>query len=212
MLPRDDLRAIVVIAVLLLIFAVIATAVSVDATAGFDRAVLLSLREAANRGRPSGPEWLVEAARDFTSLGSVIVVLLFTGTVAGYWLLTEKRRSGTLLVASVVGALLLNDLLKLIFDRARPDAILQSARVFTAGFPSGHAALSFAAYFSAAALISREQHHASRTFLIGVAAGVVALIGFSRLYLGLHYPTDIAAGWCVGAIWLLFCRWLLGRV
>src|SRR6266699_82687 len=171
------LRAIIAIAVLLLIFTVIATAVSLDATAGFDRVVLLSLR-AANRARPSGPEWLVEAARDFTSLGSVIVVILFTGTVAGYWLLTGNRRSATLLLASVIGALLLNDLLKLIFDRARPDAILQSARVFTAGFPSGHAALSLAAYFSAAALIPREQQHASRTFLIGVAAGVVALIGF----------------------------------
>src|SRR5438105_4574189 len=210
MLARNDLRAIIAISVSLLIFTAIATAVSLDATAGFDRAVLLSLR-AANRARPLGPEWLVEAAQDFTSLGSVIVVLLFTGTVAGYWLLAGNRRSATLLLASVIGALLLNDLLKLIFDRARPDAILQSARVFTAGFPSGHAALSLAAYLSAAALIARERP-ASRIFLIGVAAGVVALIGFSRLYLGLHYPTDVAAGWCVGAIWLLFCRWLLRRV
>src|SRR5437016_12802720 len=118
MLVRDALRA---IAVLFLIFAVIATAVSVDATAGFDRAVLLSLRDAANRERPSGPEWLVEAARDFTSLGSVIVVLLFTGTVAGYWLLAGHRRSATLLLASVIGALLLNYLLHLMFDRSRPD-------------------------------------------------------------------------------------------
>src|SRR5205823_13308976 len=113
MLPRDDLRAIVVIAVLLLIFAVIATAVSVDATVGFDRAVLLSLRDAANRARPFGPEWLVEAARDLTSLGSVLIVLLFTGTVAGYWLLTGNQRSAALLLATVIGTLLLNDLLKL---------------------------------------------------------------------------------------------------
>lgn len=199
-------------AVLLLIFAAIATAVSIDATAGFDRAVLLSLRDPENRARPLGPEWLVEAARDLTSLGSVVVVLLFTVTVAGYWLSNGNRSSAILLLVTVIGALLMNDLLKLIFGRARPDAILQAARVFTAGFPSGHAALSSATYLSAAALIGRVQgNRGGAGFLTVVAIALVALIGLSRIYLGLHYPTDVLAGWCVGGIWLLFCRWRMRR-
>lgn len=188
---------------LILLFAAIAAAVSLNATAPFDRSVLLLLRDPANISRPIGPEWLFETMRDFTSLGSIAVLVLFTVVIAGYWLLVGRRRAAVLLVAVLIGALVTNDLLKLAFDRPRPDAILQSARVFSSDFPSGHAALSSAAYFSAALLSGSLATGVARRFLLYLAGFVVLGIGFSRLYLGLHYPSDVVAGWCVGGAWVL---------
>lgn len=187
---------------LVLVFAAIAAAVSLNDTASFDRAILLLLRDPADISRPPGPPWLFETMRDFTSLGSIAVLVLFTVAVAGYWLLAGRRRAAALLVAALMGALLTNDLLKLAFDRPRPDAILQSARIFSTSFPSGHAALSSAVYFSAARL-SGSATMVARHFLLYLAALLVLVIGFSRLYLGLHYPSDVLAGWCVGGAWVL---------
>lgn len=188
---------------LILLFSAIAAAVSLNATAPFDRSVLLWLRDPADVSRPIGPEWLFESMRDFTSLGSVAIVVLFTVVIAGYWLLVGRGRAAALLVAVLIGALVTNDLLKLAFDRPRPDAILQSARVFSSDFPSGHAALSAAAYFSAALLSGSQATGVARRFLLCLAGFVVLVIGFSRLYLGLHYPSDVLAGWCVGGAWVL---------
>lgn len=192
------------VAGLVLAFAAIAAAVSLNVTAPFDRAILLSLRQPANISRPIGPAWLFETMRDLTSLGSIAVLLLFTVTLAGYWLLTGRRRAAALLVAALIGAIVLNDLLKLAFERPRPDAILQSARVFSSDFPSGHAAISSAVYFSASLLAgSQPAMRGVRRFLLYFAGLVTVVIGFSRLYLGLHYPTDILAGWCVGGVLVL---------
>lgn len=189
---------------LVLLFAAIAAAVSLNVTAPFDRVILLSLRQPANISRPIGPAWLFETMRDLTSLGSIVVLLLFTVTLAGYWLLTGRRRAAALLIAALIGAIVLNDLLKLAFERPRPDAILQSARVFSSDFPSGHAAISSAVYFSASLLAgSQPAMRGARRFLLYLAGLVIVVIGFSRLYLGLHYPTDILAGWCVGGALVL---------
>ncbi len=195
--------------VLLLVFSAIAAAVLLNATMVLDRTIILSLRVASNIARPIGPDWAIEAVRDLTSLGSVLVVFLFAAVVCGYWTFTGNHRAAVLLLGSTVGALLLNDLLKRVFDRARPDAILQSARVFSSGFPSGHAALSCATYLSAAILIaSTTAAHRARIFLLWSAALIVVAIGFSRIYLGLHYPTDVLAGWCVGGAWVLCWYWI----
>jgi undecaprenyl-diphosphatase len=189
---------------LLLLFAAIASAVSLNATASFDRGIILSLRDASNLSRPIGPGWAAEAIRDVTSLGSVVVVFLFVAVVCGYWLFAGNRRAAALLLVSTVGALLLNDVLKLLFDRPRPDAILQAARVFSSGFPSGHATLSCATYFSAALLFGSQTGSPNgRVYLLWAAAAIIAAIGFSRIYLGLHYPTDVFAGWCIGGAWVV---------
>ena len=188
---------------LILLFALLATAVSLHLSMGFDRAIILSLRNMENIARPLGPDWLPETMRDITSLGSVVVALGFAAILSGYLLLTGYRGAAALLFGSAVGALLLNDLLKFAIDRPRPDAILQTARVFTSGFPSGHATLSSVTYISAAALFGRLYHERRvRTYLIAISILVVALIGFSRIYLGLHFPTDILGGWCIGAAWV----------
>lgn len=187
---------------LVIVFAAIAAAVSLNITMPFDRSILMSLRDPTNISRTIGPPWLSETMRDFTSLGSISVLALFTATVAGYWLLTGRRCAAALLVAAMIGTLVMNDLLKLAFDRPRPDAILQSARVFSSGFPSGHSALSSAVYLSAARLAGLDARDARR-FLLDLAGVIVLVIGFSRLYLGVHYPSDVLAGWCVGGAWFL---------
>ena len=209
---RRNLFPVWQISALLLLFVAIAAAVSLNATMGFDRAVLLSLREPSDPGRPLGPAWVAEAIRDLTSLGSVLVVFLFAGILSGYWLVTRNTRAAVLLLGSAGGALLLNNVLKQVFDRPRPDAILQSARIFSSGFPSGHAAISCATYFSAALLIASSAPGNGRAFLMWAAALVVAAIGLSRIYLGLHYPTDVVAGWCVGALWILIWHRLSGAL
>ena len=165
----------------------------------FDRSILLALRDPANIAVTLGPPWLFETMRDFTSLGSIAVLAVFTVAVAGYWLLSGRRRAAALLVAAFIGTLVVNDLLKLAFDRPRPDAVLQSARIFSSGFPSGHAALSSAVYFSASLLATGV----ARGFLLSLAGFIVLVIGFSRIYLGVHYPSDVLAGWCVGAGFVL---------
>ena len=187
---------------LVVLFAVIAAAVSLNVTTPFDRSILLWLRDPANIARPIGPQWLFETMRDLTSLGSIAVLTVFTVVIAGYWLLAGRHRAAALLVAAQIGALVTNDLLKLAFDRPRPDAILQSAHVFSSDFPSGHAALSSAVYFSAA-LLAGSATGIARRFLLTLAGSVVLVIGFSRLYLGVHYPTDVLAGWCVGGVSVL---------
>jgi undecaprenyl-diphosphatase len=199
------------VAVLLAVFGVIAAAVSMNATTQFDRSVILLLRESGDIARPLGPPWLTETFRDLTAFGSVVGVFTFAAIVSGYWLLSGNGRRASMLLGSAVGSLLLNELLKLVFDRARPDAILQSARVFSSGFPSGHATLSCTAYFSAAMLLARSSSsQTAATWLLFCAAFVVVAIGFSRIYLGVHYPSDVLAGWCVGGIWVLSANRLFG--
>jgi undecaprenyl-diphosphatase len=198
---------------LLLLFALLAGAVSLHLSMGFDRAIILSLRDTANIVRPLGPDWLPETMRDITSLGSVVVALGVAAILSGYFLLSGHRGAAALLFGSAVGSLLLNDLLKFAIDRPRPDAVLQTARVFSSGFPSGHATLSAVTYISAAALFGRLcDERRTRTYLMAIAIFVVALIGFSRIYLGVHYPTDIFGGWCIGAAWVSCCYPAISRV
>jgi undecaprenyl-diphosphatase len=190
----------------MVLFAVLAAAVSLHLSMGFDRAIILSLRDSTNIARPLGPDWFAETMRDITSLGSVVVALGFAAIVSGYFLWSGHRGAAALLFGSAVGALLLNNLLKFAIDRPRPDAILQAARVFTSGFPSGHATLSCVTYISAAALLGTSSHELRvRRYMMAVAILVVALIGFSRIYLGVHFPTDILGGWCIGAAWVCSC-------
>ena len=197
--------ALYLIAVLLVLFAGISWAVSHDYSRALDVAAILSLRNGLDA---IGPVWMAETARDVTSLGSVVVVCLIVAAFAGYLFLSGRRNSAILVLVAAVGGLMLNDLLKIIFDRPRPDLSLPSIRVFTSGFPSGHAALSTAAYFIMASLIAQRTPSVQlKRYIMATATLLVLLIGMSRVYLGVHYPTDVLAGWCVGASWALVC-WL----
>jgi undecaprenyl-diphosphatase len=120
------------------------------------------------------------------------------------------------MLGSVLSGLAVNSLLKYAFARPRPDVVPPTVEVFTASFPSGHAALSAITYLTLAAILGRTQPAVSvRIYFIVLAAFVTGLVGVSRVYLGVHYPTDVLAGWCVGAAWALGCwalmSWLQSR-
>ncbi len=197
------------IAALLFVFGFIAQAVAARKPSGFDSYVMLALRKSTKEPIPIGRPWLHEAARDVTSLGSIIVLLIITFAVAGFLLLTRKPGVACLILIAVLGGLTLNNLLKFMFARPRPDFVTHAARVFTTSFTSGHATLSAIAYLTMGALLARTQPSFTISlYFMSLAAFLTVLIGVSRIYLGVHYPTDILGGWCIGAAWAMGC-WVL---
>jgi undecaprenyl-diphosphatase len=173
-----------------------------------DRRVLLALRSTADPADPLGPRWLEEMARDLTALGGVGVLSLITAASVGYLLLSRKRHAAAFLLVAVGGGLLLSTLFKAGFDRARPDLVAHLAQVYTASFPSGHSMMSATVYLTLGALLARlHKEWAVRLFLLAAAVFVTLLVGLSRVYLGVHWPTDVLAGWSAGAAWAALC-WL----
>jgi undecaprenyl-diphosphatase len=193
-------------AALLLLFGYLAGEVMEGDTHGLDRALLLALRHPENPAVPLGPPWLPEMARDVTALGSYAFLTLLVGAVIGYLLMIGKRGAALLVLVSVIGGMLLSTLLKLGFERPRPDLVPHAARVFTASFPSGHATLSAVTFLTLSALLARVQpNRRLKGYFIALALLLTLMVGVSRVYLGVHYPTDVLAGWCLGAAWAIGC-------
>ena len=201
--------SVLTIAVLLFVFGFIAQAVAEGEPLKFDRRVMLALRSSATPSVPIGPAWLREAARDLTSLGSTIVLGIITFAVVGYLFLIRKPAVAWLMLIAVLGGIALNNLLKFAFARPRPDFVTHAARVFTTSFPSGHATLSAITYLTIGTLLARTQPSFTISlYFMSLATFLTMLIGMSRIYLGVHYPTDILGGWCIGGAWAMGC-WVL---
>ncbi len=203
------LLGLVAVAVALLVFADLAEEVLEGETLDFDRFALLALRDPADLSDPLGPRWLEEVARDVTSLGGNAILTGLTLAVAGYFALAAKRGAAILVLASVGGGMALSTLLKFGFSRPRPDLVPHVVEVYTASFPSGHAMLSAVTYLTLGALLVRMQARwRVKIYILALAVTATLLVGLSRVYLGVHWPTDVLAGWCVGASWALLC-WLV---
>jgi undecaprenyl-diphosphatase len=182
-------------------------------TTAWDRRLLLALRSAADPAMPWGPPWVQEMARDITALGGVAVLTLMTLAVIGYLLLSGKRHAAVAVFTAVAGGLILSTLLKLGFSRPRPDLVPHGAVVYTASFPSGHSMMAAVTYLTLGALLARvEASIAMKIYLVTVAVVLTVLVGVSRVYLGVHWPTDVAAGWAVGAAWALLCSLVMRRL
>jgi undecaprenyl-diphosphatase len=176
-----------------------------------DREILLALRTRGDLTDPIGPDWLQRAATDITSLGSHAVLILLVAIVAGFLLIDGRRASAWLTIIAAGGAMLLSWGLKALFHRARPDLVEHLVGVFSPSFPSGHALLSAAVYLTLGALLAREFPRAPlRRYGMAMAVALTLLIGLSRVYLGVHWPSDVLAGWCIGALWAWGC-WLLAK-
>ena len=202
------LIGLVLAAAALLAFAGLAAEMLEGETLGFDRAVLLALRHPAAPYDPIGPRWMTEVARDVTGLGGNAILLFVTLAVAGYLALVRKRAAALLVLVTVGGGVALSTLLKHAFQRPRPDLVPHGVEVYSASFPSGHAMLSAVTYLTLAALLIQVQvQWRAKTYVLMLAVLVTLLIGISRVYLGVHWPTDVLAGWCIGAAWALLC-WL----
>ncbi|MCB1800176.1 MAG: phosphatase PAP2 family protein [Gammaproteobacteria bacterium] len=198
-----------VVAVSLWLFAAIAGVVMDGDSLQFDRWLLNALREPGEIANPVGPVWLEEAVRDLTALGGTAVLTLFVLAVSGLLLLERRPRTVGFLLFAVIGGLVLSMALKYGFDRPRPDFLPHGQRVLTTSFPSAHSMNSAVVYLTLAAIMACSvKRRAVRVYLVATAVLLTVLVGFSRVYLGVHWPTDVLAGWSAGAGWAVFC-WLL---
>jgi undecaprenyl-diphosphatase len=199
------------IAALIAGFGRIAGAIVSGDTYSFDRRLLLALRDPADPADPIGPAWIEHVMRDITSLGSFTVVIVTTLVVIGYLVIDGKRAAALFVLISILGGIALSELLKHLFARPRPDLVAHLVDVQTTSFPSGHAMLSAVTFLTLGALLTRVQaRRRVKIYLISVAILLTLLVGGSRVYLGVHWPTDVLAGWCAGAGWAMAC-WLVAR-
>src|SRR5436190_11265449 len=176
-----------------------------------DERLLRSLRSPADPAEPVGPKWVHEAARDVTALGGYTVLTLVVGAVLGFLVIGRHFHAALLVLAATAGGGLLSILLKDLYGRPRPDLVPHLTRVSTSSFPSGHAMLAAVTYLTLGALLARlVERWRAKLYFVGVAVALTLLVGASRVYLGVHYPTDVAAGWAAGVAWAVLC-WLVAR-
>lgn len=197
-------------------FIALAGVVSEGGTQSIDESLLLALRNPADLSDPIGPGWVEEMGRDFTALGGVGVLVLITLGSLGYLLLAKRYRAALFASIAVPGGILLSTVMKMGFDRPRPVLVPHEAMVYTASFPSGHSMMSAVTYLTLAALLTRVQPALRlKAYLLIVAILLTLLVGISRVYLEVHWPTDVLAGWTAGASWAALCwivmRWMQRR-
>ena len=189
-----------------LAFVILAGVVMGGGTREFDEWLLASLREADDRSDTIGPRWLQGVALDLTALGGATVLGLTVLAVTGYLLLHGLRRHALFILLASGGGWLLNWALKESFDRARPDIVPHLREVMTSSFPSGHAMTSAAVYLTLGVLTMRiARGRVAKYYCLAMALLVTLLVGASRVLLGVHYPTDVLAGWFAGMCWALLC-------
>jgi len=186
----------------------IADEVSEGETAAIDRHLLLMLRRPGDPSDPIGPRWVEEFLRDVTALGGFTVLTLLTVVAVLVFAFHRKYRQAAILAGVSILAQISSQLLKGFYDRPRPLLVPHGSFVYSQSFPSGHSTLAAATYLTLATLIaSLEPQRSTKILVYCVAAVVVLAVGFSRIYLGVHWPSDVLAGWCLGAGWA-FVGWL----
>ncbi len=208
-MERTTLAVLAFTAFALYVFIAIADGVVGSAPGALDRGILLALRNPADLSDPLGPAWLEEMMRDFTALGGTGVLTLLTLAVLVFLMLIRKRHAALMVALSVAGGLLLSQMMKWGFDRPRPDLVPHGSYIYTKSFPSGHTMLAAVVYLTLGALLARTQPQVRvKVFLLVLAGVLTVLIGVSRIYLGVHWPTDVLGGWMLGAAWAALC-WLV---
>ncbi len=186
------------------LFAILLDEIAEGGSFHFDDALLIALRQPGHLDRPIGPAWLLQSAIDLSALGGFTLQWLLGGASGLFLIYIRRRAEAAWLAGSVVGASLLNAGLKSVLHRPRPELVPHLANVSNASFPSGHAMISAAIYLTIGAMLSETQpRRSARVFLMGFAGLLVLLIGTSRIYLGVHWPSDVLAGWCLGSVWAL---------
>jgi undecaprenyl-diphosphatase len=179
-------------------------------TQRFDKWVVQSLRSPENPSRSIGPAWFEAMWGDLTALGSSSVLTLVTLACAGYLLMRRHRRTVLALAIIVGGGVALTFGMKAFFDRPRPEYAADLPYIVTASFPSGHAMLSAVVYMTLAVLLARTSRELRlKIYFIGMGLIVTLLVGFSRVYLGAHYPTDVLEGWSTGLTWAALCWFVI---
>ncbi|MDO7842623.1 phosphatase PAP2 family protein [Sphingomonas immobilis] len=169
---------------------------------GFDIPILLALRVPGHLDTPVGPVWLTQSAIDLTALGGFTLMWLFGASGIAFLVYLGRRAEAAWIAAALIGSSLISTLLKGLISRPRPALVPHLAWVDNASFPSGHAMISAATYLTLALMLC-ETYTARgvRVAIVAFFSLLVVLIGCSRVYLGVHWPSDVLGGWCFGTVW-----------
>lgn len=206
LLEAAVLTSLLIIAGALWGFAEVADEVLEGESQAFDENILRALRNPNDPTLPIGPPWLKNVARDFTALGSTAVITLTCLVTAGALALRRKWASLVLVIVSIGGGALLSTGLKQWFERPRPSAVVHLTEVSSLSFPSGHSMLAAVTYLTLGSLVARTTaDRRIKIYILTLAVLLTVLIGSTRVYLGVHYPTDVLGGWCAGISWALLC-------
>ena len=210
LVPRT-LVPIILIAAAAWAFIAILDEVSEGDTRAIDQAIILAFRVPGDPADPIGPSWLEESVRDVTALGSAPTLVIAVLAVAGFLALAKAWRVAIFTLVACGGGLVLSSVLKYAIDRPRPELVPHGNQIYTSSFPSGHSMMSAVVFLTLAALVARVvEKKRLKGYTLGVAIVLTLLVGVSRIYLGVHWPSDVLAGWSAGAAWALGC-WLVAR-
>ncbi len=187
-------------------FLQLAMVINAGETFEIDSTIMYALRSGVDLSDPIGPSWLEEIMRDSTALGSNWLLVLITFVVACYLMLIDRKRMAVFLMVAIISGIFVSFALKFGFSRPRPDLVPHHTRIYTSSFPSGHAMMSAVTYLTLAGLLAQVQsRRAIKALVFIVAIFTMVLVGASRVYLGVHWPSDVVAGWCAGAFWAMMC-------
>ena len=203
---REALLIAVLVVVAMVMLAVIhlGTEISEDGTSRFDTWLIVALRQPGNLGVPIGPAWLRPVFVDITALGGVALLSLVVAAAAGYLVAAGRYRNALLLLVATTSGTMLGQILKFAFSRLRPQLVPHLVEIASLSYPSGHALNSAVIFLTLGALLARaEPVRRVRAYILSVAILLTLLIGFSRVYVGVHWPTDVLAGWAIGGSWAL---------
>ena len=175
-------------------------------TRSFDQSVLLWFRNKDDLSDPIGPQWLEVVMRDITALGGLLILGLLTIAACGYLWLTQRHKLALFVAVSIPAGALLNTLLKEYFTRPRPDIVPHGTGAALSSFPSGHAMMSAVVFLTLGALLSLSTENTRiKIYILFWSVFLTVIVGISRVYLGVHWPTDIIAGWIAGGTWAVLC-------
>ena len=197
--------------ILVLVFLKLSSAVMEGETLAFDREIVQAFRKADDPSRPIGPAWIESSLLDITAIGGPTVLTLTVLAVIGFLVLQARYHSAVAILLTAASGEVLNAAMKGVFMRPRPTIVPHLRAAFETSFPSGHAMQSAIIYLTLGAMLMRlSERRLTKIYCCTVAMTATLLVGLSRVYLGVHYPTDVLAGWIVGLFWASLC-WLIAQ-
>ena len=192
-------------------FLALASEVMEGDTTALDTRILVSLRKADDPSRPIGPAWVETALLDLTAIGGPTVLGLVVLSVVGFLALQGRYRTALVVLITAATGEVANIAMKNVFLRARPTVVPHLRDVASTSFPSGHAMESAIIYLTLGAMLMRlAERRITKLYVMGMAIFLTFLVGASRVYLGVHYPTDVIGGWILGFLWASLC-WLVAQ-